>query len=362
MAHKDFPFPSKVTKIECLSLRPSTTDIMTSRASTLSKKEIGNSDEDLSLKTVRIGLVGAGAIGRHHARVVQEIIGAQLVGICDTDPIQAQKVCAKDINYYASLDQLIADSEALIIATPTSTHFDVASRALNQGKHVLVEKPLAETVERARELVSIAQESSCHCVVGHVERFNPVVRWFRNSVSSADILTINITRVGPRPPRIKDVGIIIDLAVHDIDLIAHLCQSPIETIQSVCQATNGMHEDVAQISIRTESGVVAGINTNWLTPYKSRRIELATAGAFYVGDLVSGVITKYQTNTDQSPRAYTVQSFFPKGTEPLMEQALSFLNLIRGEKNSENATAIEGCRTVELAVSCLDKRRSENPG
>jgi predicted dehydrogenase len=187
--------------------------------------------------------------------------------------------------------------------------------------------------------------------VGHVERFNPVVRWFSANLDADQILSINITRVGPRPPRIKDVGIIVDLAVHDIDLVEHLCQSPIIEIQSVHSSTFGQHEDVAQINMKTQSGTVCAVNTNWLTPYKSRKIEIATRGAFYSADLILGTITRYQS-VDQNGQDFVVQQHKPAGLEPLVEQALGFVQSLRGEA-SPNATIQQACRVVELSVRCL---------
>lgn len=307
------------------------------------------------LSAIRIGLIGAGAIGTHHARVLQQIVGIDFVGVSDSDPDVGGKVSLHwKVPFYSDWQQLIELVDAVVIATPTFTHFEIAAQSMLAGKHVLVEKPLADTVERAGELVRISESVGVHCVVGHVERFNSVIRWLRQSIAPQDILSINITRVGPRPPRVKDVGIVIDLAVHDIDLISHLCQSRIESIQAVCNSTDGAFEDVAQISLKTHSGAICGINTNWLTPYKSRKIEIATAGAFFVGDLVSGVITKYQSN-DGAPHTYSTQSFTAKGLEPLSEQSQAFVNLIRGERNSENATVHQGCEIVRLATSCVSR-------
>lgn len=310
---------------------------------------------DLSKTTIRAGLIGAGAIGRHHARVLSNLVGIEFVGLADSDSVIAQEVCQHTgVACFEDAQQLMDLVDVLFVATPTVTHFEIVAQAISQKKNVLVEKPLTNSVHRAHQLVEIAKESGCHCVVGHVERFNSVVRWFRQYINPADILSINITRVGPRPPRVKDVGIIIDLAVHDIDLIAHLCESPIADIRAVYNSTNGQHEDVAQISLKTESGAICGINTNWLTPYKSRKIEIATAGAFYVGDLVAGSITKYQS-VDPFGKRYIVETHSPKGLEPLVEQALSFFNLIRGETDSANATFEEACRTIMLATQCLNQ-------
>ncbi len=307
---------------------------------------------------IRVGLCGAGAIGRHHARILSSIAGAELVGIYDVDSVGASAICDKHAcKYYANLDLLLSDVDVIYVATPTITHFDIGRKAIEAGKDVFIEKPLADTVGRAEELVSLAKKHNRRVVVGHVERFNPVVRWFRENLQAADILSINITRVGPRPPRIKDVGIVVDLAVHDIDLVSHLSQSNVCNIEAVTRATNGGHEDVAQIILKTESGVVSSITTNWLTPYKSRKIEIATGSAFFVGDLIAGTIIKYEA-LDPTGSRYVVESQAPRGAEPLMEQSQAFLSSIHTQLAGPNATAEEGCQTVRLASRCLNSNHS----
>lgn len=305
-------------------------------------------------KPLRFGLFGAGAMGRHHARVLTQLVGVELVGVSDLDVERGREVCRQvGVDYFEASADLLERCDAVVVATPTATHYSMALPAIQSGKHVLIEKPLADSVERARELALAASQSQSRCVVGHVERFNPVVRWFRQSIEPSEILSINVSRVGPRPPRVKDVGIVIDLAVHDIDLISYLCQSSIDSIQAFCKSTNGSHEDVAQISIRTMSGAVCGINTNWLTPYKSRKIEIATKGGFFVGDLVTGSITSYQADLQAGDGKYTAQCIVAEGLEPLLEQAASFAAMIQGESDCENASIDEACKVVELADRCL---------
>ncbi len=302
---------------------------------------------------VRVGLCGAGAIGRHHARILSGLSGAELVGIYDLDAQNTKELCrAYKSDYYTNLETLIQKVDVVYVATPTITHFEIGKKAIEYGKDVFIEKPLADTEARADELVELANRYQRKVVVGHVERFNPVIRWFRENLNPAEILSINITRVGPRPPRIKDVGIVVDLAVHDIDLIAHLCQSSILNIEAVTKATNGGHEDVAQIVLKTETDVVSSITTNWLTPYKSRKIEVATGSAFFVGDLIAGTVIKYEA-MDLSGSRYVVESQTPRGAEPLLEQSRAFLDSIKSKVPGPNATAAEGCRTVHLALRCL---------
>jgi UDP-N-acetylglucosamine 3-dehydrogenase len=279
--------------------------------------------------------------------------GAELVGIYDLDARNTKELCRTyNSEFFPTFEPLLESVDVVYVATPTITHYEIGKKAIESGKDVFIEKPLADTAGRADELVELAERHQRRVVVGHVERFNPVIRWFRENLNPVEILSINITRVGPRPPQIKDVGIVVDLAVHDIDLVAHLCQSTILNIEAVAKATNGGHEDVAQIILKTETGVVSSITTNWLTPYKSRKIEIATGSAFFVGDLIAGTVIKYEA-MDLSGSKYVVESQTPRGAEPLMEQSRAFLNSIHSNEAGPNATVEEGCRTVHLALRCL---------
>lgn len=321
------------------------------------------SDNRIPGSDLLIGLVGAGAIGKHHARILKELLGDKFVGITDTDTDVGMAVSkSANVPFIGSLQRLLECSDAVVLATPTATHFEIASTALSHGKHILIEKPLADCLVRAKELVALAKRNRCHCVVGHVERFNPVIRWFKKNVCAGQILSINVTRVGPRPPRIKDVGILVDLAVHDIDLIGYLSESKIDQISAVSNANFNNFEDVAQICIRTGSGAVCGINTNWLTPYKSRKIEIATIDDFYVGDLVAGTVAKFQ-NSGPLGTNFSVERFSPAGREPLMEQACAFLKLVSGEDDkTENATVEQACAVVELAERCRLSSQQHSSG
>ncbi len=318
------------------------------------EKTIAQSEKPIvQSEVLRFGLIGTGAMGRHHARILTNLLGIHFVGMHDLDSDAGRDVSQNvGAPFFDNVDELLGECQAIIIATPPSEHFDIACRAIRAGKDCFIEKPLADTAARARKIVQLSAERGRHVVVGHVERFNPVIRWFKQNLNPADILSINITRVGPRPPRIKDVGIVVDLAVHDIDLISHLSQSRIAEIQAMTRSTSGPREDVAQVNLKTASGVVCSITTNWLTPYKSRKMEIATPSDFYVGDLVAGTVSHYDGIHGQAVERIVDTRPYPN-YEPLMEQTMAFLNLIRGEGPATNASVEEGCQAVELALRCL---------
>ena len=156
----------------------------------------------------------------------------------------------------------------------------------------MVEKPIASSVEEGREIIDAARRAGLTLMVGHVERFNPAVEAIKEAIRNEDILSIAITRVGPFPPRMSNVGVVIDLAVHDIDLIRWFTDSDIVEVQPQLSSAVAEREDIALLQFRTASGVLAHINTNWLTPFKARNVTVATRGKYVMGDLLTRQVTE----------------------------------------------------------------------
>ena len=180
-------------------------------------------------RALRVGVIGAGVMGTNHARVLAGLPDTSLVGV--VDPLPAHRSRATDLTNcrtFAGLDELIAEGvDAVTVAAPTHLHHEIALACIEKKIHVMVEKPIASTVEEGREIVAAAQASGVTLMVGHVERFNPAVESIKLALKDQDIFSIAITRVGPIPPRMSNVGVVIDLAVHDIDLIRWFTESDI---------------------------------------------------------------------------------------------------------------------------------------
>src|ERR1700716_3554376 len=180
-------------------------------------------------RSLRVGVVGAGVMGSNHARVLAGLPDTTLVGV--VDPLPAHRARATELTgcrTFASLDELVAEGiDAVTIAAPTHLHHEIALACIAREIHVLVEKPIASSVEEGRDIVDAARRAGVTLMVGHVERFNPAVAAIKAAISGEDILSIAITRVGPFPPRMSNVGVVIDLAVHDIDLIRWVTGSAI---------------------------------------------------------------------------------------------------------------------------------------
>ena len=194
---------------------------------------------------------------------------------------------------FADLDSLIERGvDAVTIAAPTHLHRDIAVDCAARGIHILVEKPIASTIEEGREIVAAARRAGVTLMAGHVERFNPAVEAIKRAIKGQNILSIAVTRVGPFPPRMSNVGVVIDLAVHDIDLIRWFTDSEIVEIQPQTSSAVAEREDIALLQFRTASGVLAQINTNWLTPFKARTIHIATRDKYLMADLLTLQVTE----------------------------------------------------------------------
>src|SRR3984957_15381062 len=297
-------------------------------------------------------------MGSNHARVLSDMAGVELVGVADPDSSQRDFV-SDALTWPASKDVdalLERGVDAVIIAAPTHLHHDIALKCISQGIHLLVEKPIAPTVVEGRDIVTAAHHAGVTLMVGHVERFNPAVESIKRAIKNQDILSIAITRVGPFPPRMSNVGVVIDLAVHDIDLIRWFTESEIVEIQPQTSSAVAEREDIALLQFRTASGVLAHINTNWLTPFKARTIHIATRDKYLMADLLTLQVTEcfgYQPDGSYSMRHLSVGY-----AEPLRSEMMAFISAIRGATPA--VTGEEAVASLEIAIRCLSARTAQS--
>ena len=306
-----------------------------------------------AVRALRVGVIGAGVMGTNHARVLAGLPGVTLVGI--TDPLAAHRTRAEqmlDCKTYATVEELLdVGIDAVTIAAPTHLHRDVSLACINRKIHVLVEKPIASSVEEGHEIVNAAKKAGVTLMVGHVERFNPAVAAIKQAIKGEEILSIAITRVGPFPPRMSNVGVVIDLAVHDIDLIRWFTESDIVDVQPQLASAVAEREDIALLQFRTASGVLAHINTNWLTPFKARNVTVATRGKYVQGDLLTRQVT--ECFGFQRDGSYSMRHLSVGHDEPLRAELLAFLDAVRSG-NAPAVTGEEGVASLEIAMKCLE--------
>jgi UDP-N-acetylglucosamine 3-dehydrogenase len=302
---------------------------------------------------LRVGVIGVGVMGSNHARVFADMPGVKLVSIADPDAKQRDFVanalgCADHDSIESLLDGGV---DAVTIAAPTHLHHDMALTCIARGVHVLVEKPIASSVEEGRGIIAAARRAGVTLMVGHVERFNPAVEAIKNAIRGEDILSIAITRVGPFPPRMSNVGVVIDLAVHDIDLIRWFTDSDIIEVQPQLSSAVAEREDIALLQFRTASGVLAHINTNWLTPFKARNVTVATRGKYVMGDLLTRQVT--ECFGFQPDGSYSMRHLSVGHAEPLRAELMAFVSAITDNKPPA-VTGEEGVASLEIAIKCLE--------
>jgi len=309
----------------------------------------------LGRRAVRIGVTGIGIMGSNHARVLSQLAGAELVAVADPDIGQAQRVAGflgcQAVNSHHALLELGLD--AVVVAAPTHLHHPIALDVIAAGASVLVEKPVASTVAEGREIVAAARARGVTLMVGHVERFNPAVQAVKDAIRGEDLLSIAITRVGPFPPRMSNVGVVIDLAVHDIDLIRWFTGSDIVEVQPQTSSAVAEREDIALLQFRTASGVLAHINTNWLTPFKARTVHVATRKKYVIGDLLTRQVTEcFDYRPDGS---YSMRHLPVAYSEPLRTELERFLEAVSTGKPPA-VSGDEGVASLEIAIACLTER------
>jgi hypothetical protein len=304
---------------------------------------------------IKIGVLGVGVMGSNHARVLKDMAGVELVGIADPDRKQRDRVAATlNCAAFADVDDLFAAGvEAVTIAAPTHLHHDLAMRCIARGVHLMVEKPIAPSAEEGHAIVAAARRAGVMLMVGHVERFNPAVQTIKRAIKGQDLLSIAITRVGPFPPRMSNVGVVTDLAVHDIDLIRWFTDSEIVEVQPQLSSAVAEREDIALLQFRTASGVLAHINTNWLTPFKARTIHIATRDKYLIGDLLTLQVT--ECFGFQPDGSYSMRHLSAGYTEPLRAELLAFVDSVRDGKPPA-VTGEEGVASLEIAIRCLAER------
>jgi UDP-N-acetylglucosamine 3-dehydrogenase len=233
-------------------------------------------------RPLRAGVVGAGMMGRNHVRVYDELLrDVELVAVADPDPTALERaVAGRAVHGYRQPERMLAEEalDLVSIVAPTSLHHPIALRAFRAGAHVLVEKPIARDRGEAEEMIAAARDAGRLLTVGHIERFNPAVRELRRRLVAGElgrIFALKATRLGPFPARIRDVGVVIDLATHDIDIARYLLGcDPVRLFAETERRIHTDHEDLFVGTMKFENGVLALLDINWLTPTKHRTLSV----------------------------------------------------------------------------------------
>ncbi len=302
------------------------------------------------MNKLRVGVIGAGAMGKHHVRIYNGLRGVELVGVVDINKKTAIEVAAEyNIEAFSDCENLLKkDLDAVSIAVPTSLHKDIALKAANCGVHMLIEKPIAESLESADAIINAARRENLKLMIGHIERFNPAILKLKELISAGELgelLSISCRRVGPYAPRIRDVGIIIDLAVHDIDAISHLYGKRARNVYSIAGNSFHIQEDYASILLKYDDKKSGSVETNWLTPYKMRTLTATGTGGVASADYL-------EQNLDIWKSEGLIKVNIEKG-EPLKNEIGHFLLSIINDTAPE-PSGEEGKYTLHAATAAID--------
>lgn len=310
------------------------------------------------MKKLRIGVVGVGHIGKNHARLYAELPSASFTAIYDTDPQRARQVSEEfHVPASNSLDEFSENVDAASIATPTNTHAEIARELLRRGKHLLIEKPIAENTASARELAELAVSQNLILQVGHVERFNPVLSALEERLHHPRFIEAH--RLSPYPDRSTDIGVVLDLMIHDLEIILHLVRSPVETIDAVGVPVLSRGEDIANARLRFEDGCVANITSSRISPERMRKIRVFQEDGYLSLD--------YQNQTGElyrrSASGISREAVAIEQGEPLRRQLAAFIDCaITGRQ--PKVSGFQATAALELAVEItkrMELRQNERP-
>ena len=310
------------------------------------------------MTSLNVAVIGCGLWGRNHARVYEELDKASLVAVCDIDGSVASEVGRRfHVDWYDDPSELLEreDIEAVSVCTPTKTHMEVSVEVVEKGKHLLVEKPMTDTVADADELLRISERAGLYLAVGFVERFNPAVLEAKKLIERGvigDVILAHSTRVSRRPHRIGDVGVVKDLAIHEVDIMNYLFEFSVKSVYATTGSIAHDFEDYASIVLRLKGGRDAFIEANWLTPRKVRRLILTgTEGMMTVEYQLQ------QVTIENHHRLY--QPYFEK-REPLYIELDHFVqSIIDGVP--PRPTGMEGLKALKLCEAALQSSRTGLP-
>ncbi|MFC1559711.1 Gfo/Idh/MocA family protein [Candidatus Margulisiibacteriota bacterium] len=248
------------------------------------------------MKKVKVGVIGTGVMGGFHTRQYGNLAEVELVGIFDEDRDRAKEAAEKHgTKAFEHLEQLILSVDALSIATPTSTHYIVGMACLDAGKHVLIEKPITLNLGEADDLIEKAKEKKLVLAVGHIERFNPAYRRFKELLKDINIDTIKVIdakRLSPYPERITDASVVLDIMIHDIDLVLNMVNSKVSKISATGEKVRSKSLDKATANITFENGIVADLEADRIHAKKVRDFNVTANDHLYEIDLIKKEIIK----------------------------------------------------------------------
>ncbi|MBQ2219536.1 MAG: Gfo/Idh/MocA family oxidoreductase, partial [Elusimicrobia bacterium] len=307
------------------------------------------------MSKIKIAVIGVGSLGQHHARILSTHENAELIGVVDADAKRGESIAKKcNTASFTDVKEVMDKIQAAVISVPTPYHYDIAKQLLQAGIHCLVEKPFTETVEQSTELIRIARDKNLILQVGHVERFNPAIIAATPYVKEPKFIEVN--RLGPYDPRTSHIGVVLDLMIHDLDMLLNFVKSKVVSFEAVGAKILSEHEDIAKVRIKFANGCIADVSTSRVTIDKYRKIRIFQKDSYISVDYAGKSLKIYQ----KKPNVSVVKSLLdidvikPKVQtgEPLAYELTHFLKcVIEGKKPLVSGE--QGRDALELAHDIL---------
>ena len=301
---------------------------------------------------VRAGVIGVGALGRHHARVWAATRGASLVGVHDVDEARAAEVAAlHGCRAYPDAESLLNDVDAVSVAVPTVDHHGLSRRALESGRDVLVEKPMTATLAEADELIALAEARGAVLQVGHIERFNPATEVLLAAGKGARFIEVH--RLGSFSPRSLDVDVVLDLMIHDLDIVLALDGSAPSQIEAVGVPVLTPRVDIANARLRFASGLIANLTASRVSPEKVRKFRVFSPRTYVSADFTAREAQIFRLESDAAgrPRIASERRAAPD-EEPLRRQIEAFTRAVR-ERSRPVVPGGDGRRALAFGLAIL---------
>jgi len=314
---------------------------------------------------IKVVVVGVGHLGSRHARIYSELPGVELVGVLDSNRERTKEIAEQyHCLPFTKLEDIPSSVEAISVVVPTDRHYEVAAELMERGYHLLIEKPITDNVSHARELLRLAEKSNLLLQVGHVERFNPGILEIEKIVKAPRFIECH--RNAPFQPRGTEVGVVLDLMIHDLDIILYLVSSPVSSLEAAGATILSQHEDIANARIKFKSGCIANITTSRVSPARMRKIRIFQDDAYISLDYMAQTAQIYRK---EAGRIFADELEIPRG-EPLKLELESFMEAVRlGGKPQvpaeDSLAALEVAVAVTEEVAKSEKRLAkiqENPG
>lgn len=301
---------------------------------------------------VRVGVVGVGYLGQHHARVYSEIPGVELVGVVDINRERAQEVARRYATTpFFDYRDLFGKVDAVSIVVPTVLHRDIAAEFIEEGINILIEKPVTTTLEEAKELMEMAARKNVILQVGHIERFNSAVMELAKIVDRP--IFIECCRMGPYVNRNTDVGVVLDLMIHDIDIVMSIVKSSVVRVSAFGRSVFSRQEDIANAQLVFQNGCIANLTASRVTRKKIRRMEITQVDSFISIDYLEQELAVYKKTSSPLPQLLIEKPVMQKG-EPLRLELEHFIHCVRnGEKPLVGLE--EGKNALEVALRILEE-------